>query len=111
MCLRDSYKKKIFVFESLQSLKKGVGSISQRYGSARIRIRTDPDPHQNVTDPQHCMIFGIFVVLMKTSCSSDGVPVQALPHNGGGGRVRVSVRRDRLPSHSREEHCHTAGHR
>ncbi len=38
---------------SLQSLKKGVGSgfgsISQRYGSA------DPDPNQNVTDPQHCL--------------------------------------------------------
>jgi hypothetical protein len=30
-------------------MKKGVGSgsISQRYGSG------DPDPHQNVTDPQN----------------------------------------------------------
>jgi hypothetical protein len=30
-------------------MKKGVGSgsISQRYGSG------DPDPHQNITDPQH----------------------------------------------------------
>jgi hypothetical protein len=30
---------------------KGVesGSISERYGSG------DPDPHQNVTDPQHCI--------------------------------------------------------
>jgi hypothetical protein len=43
-------------FASLKSLKKGVesgvrsgsGSIIQRYGSG------DPDPHQNVTDPQHC---------------------------------------------------------
>ncbi len=37
---------------SLKSLKKGVGSgsISQRYGSA------DPDPHPNVTVPQHCRI-------------------------------------------------------
>jgi hypothetical protein len=37
-----------FFFLSLKSLKKGVGSgsISQRYGSG------DPDPHQNVTDPQ-----------------------------------------------------------
>jgi hypothetical protein len=26
--------------------RSGAGSISQRYGS-------DPDPHQNVTDPQH----------------------------------------------------------
>jgi hypothetical protein len=42
-------KKNIF-FASLKSLKKGVGSgsIGQRYGSA------DPDPHQNVTNPQHC---------------------------------------------------------
>jgi hypothetical protein len=47
-------RKKYFFFASLKSLKKGVGSrdgsgsISQRYGSA------DLDPHQNVTDPQHC---------------------------------------------------------
>ncbi len=36
------------------SLKKGVGSastsIKQRSGSG------DPDPHQNVTDPQHCTV-------------------------------------------------------
>jgi hypothetical protein len=31
-------------------MKKGVGCISQRYGSGDL----DPDPHQNVTDPQHC---------------------------------------------------------
>jgi hypothetical protein len=28
---------------------EGSGSISQRYGSA------GPDPHKNVTDPQHCL--------------------------------------------------------
>jgi hypothetical protein len=28
----------------------GSGSISQRHGSAD----SDPDPHQNVMDPQHC---------------------------------------------------------
>jgi hypothetical protein len=35
-------------------MKEGVGSISQRYGSGD----PDPhqDPHQNVTDPQHCMV-------------------------------------------------------
>jgi hypothetical protein len=27
---------------------EGSGSISQKHGSA------DPDPHQNVMDPQHC---------------------------------------------------------
>jgi hypothetical protein len=51
MCLQESYKKKIWkkiiILASLKSLKKGVGFASQRYGSA------DPDPHQNVTDPQH----------------------------------------------------------
>jgi hypothetical protein len=51
MCLRVSNKKKNMkknFFGILKSLKKGVGSgsVSQRYGSA------DPDPHQNVTDPQ-----------------------------------------------------------
>jgi hypothetical protein len=68
MCLWASYKKqyeeKKFVFVSLKSLKKGVrtgvgsgsGSISQRYGSG------DPDPHQNVTDPQHCFIVYVIVI-------------------------------------------------
>ncbi len=47
------------------SLKKGVGSgvgsesgsICPRYGSA------DPDPHQNVTDPQHCIPKRIYITL------------------------------------------------
>jgi hypothetical protein len=30
-------------------MKKGVGSIIQRYGSGD----PEPDPHQNVTDPQY----------------------------------------------------------
>jgi hypothetical protein len=56
VCLRVMYKKnmkKFIFFASLKSLKKEVGSgvgsgfISQRYGSG------NPDPHQNVTDPQH----------------------------------------------------------
>jgi hypothetical protein len=39
-----------FLLESWKSMTKiaGSGSISQRHGSA------DPDPHQNVMDPQHC---------------------------------------------------------
>jgi hypothetical protein len=46
--------KKALFLHPLKSLKKGVGSgvgsgsISQRYESG------DPDPHQNVPDPQHC---------------------------------------------------------
>jgi hypothetical protein len=54
MCLWLSYKKIWkFIFASLKSLKKEVGSgveygsISRRYGSE------DPDPHQKVMDPQH----------------------------------------------------------
>jgi hypothetical protein len=48
MCLWVSYERKArHFFTSLKSRKKVVGSISQRYGSG------DPDPLQNVTDPQH----------------------------------------------------------
>jgi hypothetical protein len=52
--MRKKYKK-IFFFAALKSMKKGVGfgSISQRYGSGDPDV--DPDPHQNVTDPQHCL--------------------------------------------------------
>ncbi len=40
---------KKFFLASLKSLKKvvGSGSVNERYGSP------DPDPHQNVTDPEH----------------------------------------------------------
>jgi hypothetical protein len=42
-------KKNFFICRLEGSLTKitGSGSVSQRYGSA------DPDPYQNVTDPQH----------------------------------------------------------
>ncbi len=38
-------------------MKKGVGSVSiiQRYGSGNPDLDLDPDPHQNITDPQHCL--------------------------------------------------------
>ncbi len=55
MCLRVSFKKKIwrhFFFASLKSLKKGFGSWSG-CGSVSQRVA---DPHQNVTDPQHCLL-------------------------------------------------------
>jgi hypothetical protein len=61
----------------------GSGSISQRYGSG------DPDPHKNVTDPQHCLLANI-----KKNIS--------LPHRekqdykrkevGGGGRVPMAAK-------------------
>jgi hypothetical protein len=34
-------------------MKKGLGSISQRYESGDL----DPDPHQNLTDPQQWLEF------------------------------------------------------
>jgi hypothetical protein len=37
----------------------GSGSISPRHGSA------DPDPHQNVMDPQHCMIYYCTLTLVN----------------------------------------------
>jgi hypothetical protein len=35
--------------------ESGSESLSQRYGS------TDPDPYQNVTDPQHCLVVGFAI--------------------------------------------------
>jgi hypothetical protein len=45
------YNKICFLLTSLRSMTKvaGSGSISERHGSA------DPDPHQNVMDPEHCL--------------------------------------------------------
>ncbi len=46
-------KKTYFLLESWKSLTRragsGSGSVTQWHGSA------DPDPNQNVTDPQHCL--------------------------------------------------------
>jgi hypothetical protein len=52
----------------------GSGSVSQRYGAA------DPDPYQNVTDPQHCVeiktgnirVQGVQENGIKAEKSSDG---------------------------------------
>ncbi len=42
----------------------GSGSISQRYGSG------EPDPHQNVTDPQHCSGHKAITAVTETGLSS-----------------------------------------
>ncbi len=34
------------------------GSISQKHGSAD----PDPDPHQNVMDPEHCFLLYVFLI-------------------------------------------------
>ncbi len=41
------------------------GSISQRHGS----VDPDPDLHQNVMDPEHCICGGIFLFHKKTLAS------------------------------------------
>jgi hypothetical protein len=48
---RNNFKKNQFFVGILKVKTKiaGSGSISQRHRSA------DPDPHQNVMDPQHCL--------------------------------------------------------
>jgi hypothetical protein len=90
MCLWVSYKKKLFSasFGSLKSLKKGVrsdvgsGSISQRYGSGY----SDPDPHQNVTDPRHWFGFRPLAVTPSDEylyLAGDGEPVPQ-PERAGG---------------------------
>jgi hypothetical protein len=45
------------------------GSISQRHGS------TDPDPHQNVMDPQHCFPGKRFAVIMAANDSVPGLSI------------------------------------
>ncbi len=73
--IRKKYGKNFF-FASLKSLKKEVGSISQIYGSWVL----DPDPHQNVTDPQHWKQLGLtraFALLFNYSVSCEGVGVLA----------------------------------
>ncbi len=69
---RKNYKN---YFASLKSVYKGVGSgvgsgsgsVSQRYGSVSQRYGSaDPDPHQNVMDPQHWiepLLFGVDEIL------------------------------------------------
>jgi hypothetical protein len=54
MCNKTFLKKLVFVGflmvnDENSGIRSGSGSISQRHVSA------DPDPHQNVMDPQHCL--------------------------------------------------------
>jgi hypothetical protein len=49
----------------------GSRSISQRHGSA------DPDPHQNVMDPQHCKSGSILAAKMVSITPSPSVTSSA----------------------------------
>jgi hypothetical protein len=55
------FQNKISFLLASQS-KKIAGSISNRHGSAD----PDPDPHQNVMDPQHCN-FGLLSLESRDS--------------------------------------------
>jgi hypothetical protein len=72
MCLSASSKKKIGIFFCILKINEersrtgvrsgsGAGFFSKSYGSG------DPDPQQNVTDPQHCLhdkaVAGILIVV------------------------------------------------
>jgi hypothetical protein len=41
----------------------GAGAVSQRCGSAD----PDPGPYQNVTDPQHCILYSKIKVELRPS--------------------------------------------
>ncbi len=81
MCLyviRENYEKK---FESLKSLRKGVGSGVGSPGLDPLVRGADPDLRQNVTDPQHWFYFKIMSVqskLMKTQTIVADTPVDLL---------------------------------
>ncbi len=68
-----------FLLASWRSMTKiaGSGSISQRNGSA------DPDPHQNVMDPQHCKKYlawvCFFLSVRECSRKRQDVPSMWLP--------------------------------
>jgi hypothetical protein len=53
-------------------MKKEVGSISQKYGSGD----PDPDPHQNVTDPQHYLEYSLIFLSL-------GIIVEPIQAEGG----------------------------
>jgi hypothetical protein len=120
MYLKASYEKKMWkkhFFGSLKSMKKGVGSgvgsgsgsrsgfISQRYGS----WDPDPDPHQNVTDPQHwshpLLVISLGCVPVVERVDPRVAVLAAL--RGGGGRFRLvlvhfSHQLQPLPAHKRQ---------
>jgi hypothetical protein len=58
----------------------GFGSISQRHGFAD----TDPDPHQNVMDPQHCIKTTNFIqaILGKAVAQQDQVSSKKYSSHG-----------------------------
>jgi hypothetical protein len=76
-------KKKLFL-ATLKSLKKGVGSGA------------DPDPHRNVTDPQHCLrridlFLAIFFVITTLIVSLSAGPHWSRARPGRTNREHASA--------------------
>jgi hypothetical protein len=70
---KSNKQKNFFLLASCPPLKKkaGSGSVSQRKGSAVL----DPNPYQNVTDPQHWFLFlGNFYFPKTGFTGSDSLP-------------------------------------
>jgi hypothetical protein len=81
---KNFFKKISFLLASWRSVMKiaGSGSISQRHGSA------DPDPHQNVMDPQHwCLEHPAAVVGLPCCCGERIQPAVGLAWLAGGGQL------------------------
>ncbi len=55
---------------------EGSGSISQRHGSP------DPDPHQNVTDPQQCFIVCLFAAMRAAAKAVPAALLAAAKYSG-----------------------------
>ncbi len=66
---KNLVKKNSFLLASWRSMTKiaGFGSISQRHGSAD----PDPDPHQNVMDPQNCFQICQTMAVLKWTCPKE----------------------------------------
>ncbi len=60
---QKNFGKTYFLLASCQPLTNkagsGAGSVSKWYGSADL----DPNPYQNVTDPQHYLVVPVYLVL------------------------------------------------
>jgi hypothetical protein len=62
----------------LKSLEKGVGSVFGSGSISQMYESADPDPHQNVTDPQHCCAVEEYSTLYYAANSTQKTSYEAL---------------------------------